>query len=57
VADVTRDGFVDVDDLVEVIVSWGPCAGCQADIDGNGVVGVQDLVRVIVHWGMCEPDV
>jgi hypothetical protein len=53
--DVNCDGAVDVDDLVAVILSWGPCAGfpvpCPADVDGSEAVDVDDLVQVILNWG------
>jgi predicted outer membrane repeat protein len=55
------DGVVDVDDLIALILHWGPCdppadpaippAACIADIDGNGEVAVSDLVAVILSWG------
>jgi hypothetical protein len=49
--DVTSDGLVNVEDLVLVITSWGPCPSpCDADLTGDGAVDVQDLVSVIVHW-------
>jgi hypothetical protein len=51
------NGTVDVDDLLLVINSWGPCDGeCAADIApsvGNGVVDVDDLLTVINNWGDC----
>jgi hypothetical protein len=53
-ADVNGDGVVNVDDLVAVILAWGPCpeppAECQEDIDGSGAVDVDDLVAVILNW-------
>jgi hypothetical protein len=56
-ADINNDGVVDVDDLLIVIKSWGPCYPprmCAADIapppDGNGVVDVDDLLMVINNW-------
>ena len=53
-ADVTGDGVVGVEDLVEVVLAWGPCGvPCAADVDGDGVVGVNDLVEVILGWGPC----
>jgi hypothetical protein len=52
-ADVTGDGDVDVEDLVEVILNWGPCPGCDADVTGDGDVDVEDLVEVILGWGAC----
>jgi len=55
-ADVNHSGAVNVDDLLAVINSWGPCAGCPADIapaGGNGQVNVDDLLAVINGWGAC----
>jgi outer membrane protein assembly factor BamB len=53
--DVNGDGAVDVADLVELLVSWGPCPEppepCPADIDGDGDVDVGDLVELFVNWG------
>ena len=52
--DVNVDGVVDVNDLLAVITSWGPCppppATCPADLDENGFVDVNDLLEVIVNW-------
>jgi hypothetical protein len=50
-ADVNGDGAVDVEDLVSVVLAWGPCAGCAADVNDDGVVDVQDLVAVVLAWG------
>jgi hypothetical protein len=53
-ADIDDSGEVDVLDLVELIVAWGPCGvDCPADIDGSGEVDVLDLVELIVAWGPC----
>jgi hypothetical protein len=59
--DITGDGQVNVDDLIAVILAWGPCpappavGGCPADIapapDGDGQVNVDDLIMVILNWG------
>jgi hypothetical protein len=53
--DVNGNGVVDVEDLVEVLLNWGPCpappAPCPADVNGDLDVNVQDLVQVIVNWG------
>lgn len=56
-ADIDMTGSVDVDDLVAVILAWGPCPPdlpCPADIDGSTVVDVDDLVAVILAWGPCR---
>jgi hypothetical protein len=52
--DVTGDGFVTVEDLIAVILAWGPCpappAECPTDVDGDGVVDVVDLTIVVLNW-------
>ena len=52
--DATGDGVVNADDLVAVILAWGPCPappnGCPADVNGDGDVNVDDLVMVILNW-------
>jgi ligand-binding sensor domain-containing protein len=51
--DVNGDGAVDVDDLVALIVAWGPCpspSDCPADVNGDGAVDVDDLVQLILNW-------
>lgn len=53
---ITGDGVVNVGDLLAVITSWGPCAGCPADMvpaHGNAQVNVSDLLGVITAWGAC----
>ncbi|MHC5004403.1 MAG: hypothetical protein ACYTJ0_14910 [Planctomycetota bacterium] len=56
--DGAPDGWVDVQDLLEVIFSWGECepdTACPADLDGSGTVDVQDLLVVIFNFGPCDP--
>ena len=54
-ADVNADGFVDVDDLITIILAWGGCPplpeGCPADTNLDGVVDVDDLIEVLQRWG------
>ncbi len=52
-ADVTRDGIVDVSDVLDIINAWGPGA-CIQDITGEGGVDVNDLLIVVGSWGACE---
>jgi len=40
-------------DLLELLASWGPCAGCTGDLDGSGVVGVPDLLERLAAWWPC----
>ncbi len=53
--DTSADDSVNVDDLIAVILAWGPCppafAPCLADIAVNGDVDVDDLIAVILGWG------
>lgn len=49
-ADFNGSGSVDVSDLVELILAWGPCEGCPQDLNGDGLVEVQDLVQLILSW-------
>ncbi len=56
--DATGNGVVDVDDLIAVILNWGPCASyqpCAADVapwpNGDDNVDVDDLIAVILNWG------
>ena len=54
--DVSGDGEVDVQDLVDVVQHWGDCptdtpATCVGDADGDDTVGIGDLVMVIENWG------
>jgi hypothetical protein len=52
-ADVNTSGAVDIDDLLMVISSWGPCTSCEADINSSGAVDIDDLLAVIRAWGPC----
>jgi len=49
-ADIDDNGVVDVQDLLAVVVAWGPCDACAADVNGDGLVGIADLVLVISAW-------
>jgi hypothetical protein len=59
IADVTRDKQVGIDDLVNVITSWGVCPSqpvwCPGDLWpvflGDGLVNMDDLNTVITGWG------
>ncbi len=48
--DVDGSGIVGMGDLLILLASWGPCAGCQADLDGDGSVNVVDLLIVLGNW-------
>jgi hypothetical protein len=52
--DADGDGQVDVDDLIAVMLAWGPCPAppetCLEDVNVDGQVNVDDLVIVILNW-------
>jgi hypothetical protein len=51
--DATGDGAINVQDLLRLINTWGPCrlgGPCTGDLDQNGVVNVIDLLIVISNW-------
>ena len=52
-ADINGDGFVDVNDVLELISSWGDPGG-PADINGDGIVDVNDMLELINSWGPCS---
>jgi hypothetical protein len=62
IGDLDHSGAVDSDDLVAVILAWGPCPDCPPDFcstdiapfpGGNCSTDADDLVQVILHWGPC----
>ena len=54
-ADLNDDGFVNVQDLILVLINYGT-ANPEGDANDDGVVGVQDLLDVIIGFGVCEGD-
>ena len=53
--DVNGDGAVNVEDIIDVIVSWGDVVSGGPDLDGSGVVDSGDLSLVLNNWGTCVP--
>jgi hypothetical protein len=41
---------VRIEDFLELLGNWGPCAGCNADIDGDGAVGITDFLIRLAGW-------
>ena len=54
-SDLTGDGEVGFQDVVQILNDWGPCGGgdCDSDLDNNGVVGFTDLLLVLNDYGPC----
>jgi hypothetical protein len=50
--DADRNGRIDVDDLLMIILGWAGTDG-HADLDRDGVVGPGDLELVLDGWGVC----
>ena len=51
--DLDCDGFVGINDLLILLVVWGPNPGHPADFDGDGIVGVGDMLAMFANWGPC----
>jgi len=51
--DINGDGFVNINDLLVLLGSWGPCEGCPADLNGDGVVNIHDFLVLLNLWGIC----
>ena len=49
--DCDGDGLVGILDLLAVLMSWGPCAGCAADFDNDNFVGTTDFLLLLGNWG------
>jgi hypothetical protein len=54
IGDLDGDGVVGINDLLDLLAAWGPCATpCPADLDGDGNVAVVDLLALLGSWGSC----
>lgn len=56
-ADLDCSGAVDVQDLLQLLSAWGPCAAvcppaCTGDIDEDCDVGVTDLLALLAAWSI-----
>lgn len=50
--DMNADGITDFNDLLDLLVSWGPCGeDCRADLDLDAMVGPEDLMILIGDFG------
>ncbi len=52
-ADLLEPSGVGVEDLLELIDSWGK-TDSPADLDGDGTIGPGDLAIILGHWGPCR---
>jgi hypothetical protein len=52
-ADFDGDGDVDFQDLLLLLLEFGPCPLCPQDLDGDSDVDFQDLLLLLTQWGTC----
>jgi len=51
-ADITGDGFVNINDLLTLIANWNTSSPL-GDVNEDGIVDVADLLLLIAAWGAC----
>jgi hypothetical protein len=55
IGDVDGDGETGIGDLLDLLMSWGPCPDppdpCPADLDEDSMVGISDLLIVVHDFG------
>jgi hypothetical protein len=49
--DATGDHVVNADDLVAVVLAWGPCTWSLADLNHDFQVNADDMITVVLNWG------
>ena len=52
--DIDGDLQVDVNDIIEVLLTWGDLGATPADLDSNGIVDTGDLALVLLYFGGCQ---
>ncbi len=55
-ADLSRDGAVNVNDLLILLGAWGECSGpdvSAADLNHDGTVIVSNFLMLLEAWGPC----
>jgi hypothetical protein len=52
--DTDGNGFVDIDDIVNVVLDFGTDGATNGgDADGSGFVDIDDIVLVVLNFGTC----
>ncbi len=52
-ADLTGDCRVGIEDLLQLLATWGSCppaAACPGDLDADGEVGIRDFLLLLAEW-------
>jgi hypothetical protein len=49
------DGIVGINDFLQLLANWGPCANpcppfCPGDLDGDCQVGIADFLMLLANW-------
>jgi hypothetical protein len=53
-ADVDDSGSVEIQDLLDVLATWGVCPPpCPTDVNSDGTVNISDLLILLAEWGSC----
>ena len=42
-----NDGFVNFNDLIQVLANWGVCPDCAEDVDASGTVDFNDVCLLL----------
>lgn len=52
--DATFDGVVDFEDVLYLLLHYGPCPPpCPGDFDADGAIGFTDVLATLAGWGSC----
>lgn len=51
--DISCNGVVNMDDLIDVVNNWGHTGTNLADLNESGTVDIDDLITVVNAWGPC----
>ena len=51
--DLSGNGVVDFEDILEVLPHWGEDGSMGGDINGDGIVNFEDILAVLTAWGPC----
>ena len=50
-ADLNGNYFVEVEDLLNMLTSFGCTSNCEGDLDSDGTVGIGDLLVLLSSLG------
>ena len=50
IGDVTGDGIVGINDILQATADWGCNGKCDADVNGDQTVDTNDILLIIQNW-------